>query len=48
MYTLRKLDGHDISLAFIDIKNAYDTVRREMAIATLRWMGVPEAGVRMV
>ena len=27
---------------------AFDTVPREMVIATLRWMGVPEAEVRMV
>ena len=29
-------------------KKAFDTVPREMVMATLRWMGVPEAEVRMV
>ena len=27
---------------------AYDTVPREMVMTTLRWMGVPEAEVRLV
>ena len=31
-----------------DLENASDTVPREMVMATQRWMGVPEAGVRMV
>ena len=30
------------------IEKAFDTVPREMVMATLRWMGVPEAEVRMV
>ena len=29
-------------------KKAFDTVLREMVMATLRWMGVPETEVRMV
>ena len=37
-----------MALGFIDLEKAYDTVQREMAMATLRWMGVPEAEVRMV
>ena len=52
MFTLRqlvgkKLEGQEImALWFIDLEKAYDTVPRDMA--TLRWMGVPEAEVRMV
>ena len=37
-----------MGLGFIDLEKAYDTVLREMAMATLRWMGVPEPEVRMV
>ena len=33
---------------FVDPVKAFDTVPREMVMATLRWMGVPEAEVRMV
>ena len=33
---------------FVDLEKAFDTVPREKAMATLRWMGVPEAEVRMV
>ena len=36
------------ALGFIDLEKALDTVPREMVLATLRWMGVPEAEVRMV
>ena len=32
-----------MALSFIDLEKAYDTVPREVAMATLRWMGVPEA-----
>ena len=40
--------GH-IALGFVDLdKKAFDTVPREMVMVTLRWMGVPEAEVRMV
>ena len=35
-------------LGFVDLENAFDTVPREMVMATLRWMGVPEAEVRIV
>ena len=37
-----------MALGFVDHETAYDTVPRDMATATLRWMGVPEAEVRMV
>ena len=37
-----------MALGFVDLENAFDTVPREMVMATLRWMGVPEAEVRMV
>ena len=37
-----------MSLGFVDLEKALDTVPREMVMATLRWMGVPEAEVRMV
>ena len=33
---------------FVDLEKAFDTVPREMVMATLLWMGVPEAEVRMV
>ena len=36
------------ALWFVDLEGAFDTVPREMVMATLRWMGVPEAEVRMV
>ena len=32
----------------MDLEKAFDTVPREMVMATLRWMGVPEVEVRMV
>ena len=37
-----------MALGFIDLERAFDTVPSEMVMATLRWMGVPEAEVRMV
>ena len=37
-----------MALGFIDLEKAYDTVPREMVMATLRWMGALEAEVRMV
>ena len=37
-----------MSLGFVDLEKALDTVPREMVMATLRWMEVPEAEVRMV
>ena len=33
---------------FVDLEKAYDTVPREMVMAKMRWMGVPEAKARMV
>ena len=54
MYVLRQmvekrleLQG-SLALGFVDLERAYDTVPREMVRATLRWMGVSEAEVRMV
>ena len=35
-------------LGFVDLDKAFYTVPREMVMATLGWMGVPEAEVRMV
>ena len=32
----------------MDLEKAYDTVPREMVMATMRWMGVPEAETRMM
>ena len=37
-----------MAVGFVGLKKAYDTVPREMVVATLRWMGVPEAEARMV
>ena len=36
------------ALWFVDLDKAFDTVPREMVMATLRWMGVPEAEVKIV
>ena len=36
------------ALVFVDREKAFDTLPREMVMATLRWMGVPEAEVGMV
>ena len=54
MYVLRQmvekrleLQG-SMALGFAYFENAFDTVHREMVMATLRWIGVPEAKVRMV
>ena len=38
----------NMCIGFVDEKKAFDTVSREMVMATLRWLGVPEAEVRMV
>ena len=53
MYVLRQMEKRleeqgSMALGFVDIQKAFDTVPREMVMATLRWMGVPEAEVRMV
>ena len=37
-----------IAVGFVDLEKAYDTVPRDMVMATARWMGVPEAEARMV
>ena len=38
-----------MALGFVDLEKAFETVPREMVMATtLRWMGIPEAEVRMV
>ena len=37
-----------MALGFVDLEKAFDTVPREMVMVMLRWMGVPEAEVRMV
>ena len=37
-----------VVLGFVELEKAIDTVPREMVMATLRWMGVPEREVRMV
>ena len=42
------LGQENMALGLIDLEKAYDTVLRYMAMATLRWMGVPDAEVRMV
>ena len=36
------------ALGFVDLEKTVDTLLREVVMATLRWMGVPEAEVRMV
>ena len=37
-----------MALGFVDLEKAFDTVPSEMLMATQRWMGVPEAKLRMV
>ena len=37
-----------MALGSVDLEKAFDTVPREMVMTTLRWVGVPEAEVRMV
>ncbi len=37
-----------MALGFVGLEKAFDTIPRETVIATLRWMGVPEAKVRTV
>ena len=54
MYVLRQMVVKRLgvqgimALGFVDLEKAFDTVPREMVMSTLRWMGVPEAEVRMV
>ena len=35
-------------IGYVDLEKAFDTVSREMVLATLRWLEVPDAEVRMV
>ena len=37
-----------MALGFVDLEKAFDTAPREMVMATLQWMGVPDGEVRMV
>ena len=54
MYVLRQMVKKRLEIqgnmapGFVDLEKAFDTVPRETVMATLRWMGVPEAEVRMV
>ena len=54
MYVLRQMVEKrlevqgSMALGFVDLEKAFDTVPRDMVMATLRWMGIPEAEVRMV
>ena len=54
MYVLRQMVEKrlevrcSMALGFVDQEKAFDTVPREMVMATLWWMGVPETEVRMV
>ena len=54
MYILRQMVEKrlevqgSMALGFVDLEKAFDPVPREMVMATLRWMGIPEAEVRMV
>ena len=36
-----------MSMGFVELEKAFDTVPTEMVMVTLRWMGVPEAEVRI-
>ena len=54
MFTLRQLVEKRLevqvvmALGFVGLEKAYDTVPREIVMATLRWMGMAEAEVRLV
>ena len=37
-----------MALGIVDLEKAFDTVTREIVMATIRWMGLPETEVRMV
>ena len=37
-----------LTVGFVDLEKVYDTVPREVVMATVRWMGVPEAEAKMV
>ena len=38
----------EMALEFLNIEKVYDIVPIEIVMATLKWMGVPEAEVRLV
>ena len=42
-----KVQG-ELALGFVDLEEVYDTVPRGIATATLRWLGLSEADVRLV
>ena len=45
----KRLEMHGrMAVGFVDLEKVYDTVPREMMMATARWMGVSEAEARMV
>ena len=46
----KKLEKHGSMyiIGFVDLEKAFDTVSREIVMATLRWLGVPEADVKIV
>ena len=48
--TSRKEIGkaREMALAFVDLEKGFDTVPRNMAMATLRWMEASESEVKMV
>ena len=54
MYVLRQMVEkrlevqESMALVLIDLEKAFDTVPSEMVMATIRWMGVPDAEVRIV
>ena len=38
----------EMAMGYVDLEKAYDTILREMVMATLGWMEVPKAEVRLV
>ena len=54
LFTLRQFEEKKLEMqgimciGFVDLEKAFDTVSREMVMTPLRWLGVPEAEVRMV
>ena len=49
LFAEKKLEKQgSMCMGFVDLEKAFDTVSREMVMATLGWLGVPEAEVRMV
>ena len=53
-YVLRQIVGMrlnvqgSMALGFVALETAFDTVPREIVMATLRWMGVPEVELRVI